>query len=81
MTIEATLLGTAQDGGVPQAGCYCANCGPARTDPTRRRLVVCLGLVDHTTRQSWLIDATPDFREQLHALHSLVPDLLSVRGA
>jgi len=74
MTIEAILLGTAQDGGVPQAGCYCANCGPARTDPTRRRLVACLGLVDHATRQSWLIDATPDFREQLHALHSLAPD-------
>ncbi|MFQ5811766.1 MAG: MBL fold metallo-hydrolase [Anaerolineae bacterium] len=74
MTIEAILLGTAQDGGVPQAGCYCANCGPARTDPSRRKLVACLGLVDRTTRQSWLIDATPDFREQLHALHSLAPD-------
>ena len=73
MTVEAILLGTAQDGGVPQAGCYCANCGPARTDPTRRRLVACLGLVDHTTRQSWLIDATPDFREQLHTLHNLAP--------
>jgi pyrroloquinoline quinone biosynthesis protein B len=74
MTVEAILLGTAQDGGVPQAGCYCANCGPARTDPTRRKLVACLGLMDHATRQSWLIDATPDFREQLHALHSLAPD-------
>ena len=73
MTVEAILLGTAQDGGLPQAGCYCANCGSARTDPSRRRLVTCLGLVDHATRQSWLIDATPDFREQLHALHSLVP--------
>jgi pyrroloquinoline quinone biosynthesis protein B len=36
--------------------------------------VACLGLVDRTTHQSWLIDATPDFREQLHALHKLVPD-------
>lgn len=74
MTVEAILLGTAQDGGVPQAGCYCANCDTARNDSTRRKLVVCLGLVDHATRQSWLIDATPDFREQLHILHSLVPD-------
>jgi pyrroloquinoline quinone biosynthesis protein B len=32
-----------------------------------------LGLVDHATCQSWLIDATPDFREQLHTLHSLAP--------
>jgi len=37
-------------------------------------LVACLGLVDRATRQSWLIDATPDFREQLHALHNLAPD-------
>jgi pyrroloquinoline quinone biosynthesis protein B len=74
MTIEAILLGTAQDGGVPQAGCYCAHCASARADPSSRRLVTCLGLVDHTTRQSWLMDATPDFREQLHALHSLAPD-------
>jgi pyrroloquinoline quinone biosynthesis protein B len=36
--------------------------------------VACLGLVDHANRQSWLIDATPDFREQLHALHNLAPD-------
>lgn len=74
MTVEAVLLGSAQDGGVPQAGCYCAHCAPAHADPTRRKWVVCLGLVDHATHQSWLIDATPDLREQLHALHSLVPD-------
>jgi len=73
MTVEAILLGTAQDGGVPQAGCHCAHCGPARADRSRRKLVACLGLVDHAARQSWLIDATPDFREQLHALYSLAP--------
>jgi pyrroloquinoline quinone biosynthesis protein B len=33
-----------------------------------------LGLVDHASHQSWLIDATPDFREQLHTLHNLAPD-------
>jgi pyrroloquinoline quinone biosynthesis protein B len=74
MTVEAILLGTAQDGGLPQAGCHCAQCAPAHTDPAKRQWVVCLALVDHATHQSWLIDATPDFREQLHALHSLAPD-------
>jgi pyrroloquinoline quinone biosynthesis protein B len=73
MTIEAVLLGIAQDGGVPQAGCYCATCTQARLDPSRRQWVVCLGLIDHTARQSWLIDATPDFKEQLDALHQLAP--------
>ncbi|MCP4540215.1 MAG: MBL fold metallo-hydrolase [Chloroflexi bacterium] len=74
MSVEAILLGTAQDGGLPQAGCNCARCAPARTDPTLRQWTASLGLVDHSTRQSWIIDATPDFREQLHALYRLVPD-------
>jgi Predicted permeases len=74
MSIKAILLGIAQDAGVPQVGCYCANCSRAWADPDFRQFVACLGLVDHTNRQSWLIDATPDFREQLHALHNLAPD-------
>jgi pyrroloquinoline quinone biosynthesis protein B len=74
MSVEAILLGIAQDGGVPQAGCDCANCSQAWGDPAFRQFVACLGLVDHASHQSWLIDATPDFREQLHALHNLAPD-------
>jgi pyrroloquinoline quinone biosynthesis protein B len=74
MKVEAILLGTAQDGGVPQAGCYCPHCHTARTDPVGRRWVACLALVDHAARQSWLIDATPDLREQLHALREWAPD-------
>jgi pyrroloquinoline quinone biosynthesis protein B len=74
MKVEAILLGIAQDGGVPQAGCYCRHCRAARADPAGRRWVACLALVDRIARQSWLIDATPDLREQLHALHELAPD-------
>ncbi|MBU0491604.1 MAG: pyrroloquinoline quinone biosynthesis protein PqqB [Chloroflexi bacterium] len=70
MSVEAVLLGTAQDGGMPQAGCMCANCA----DPARRAYAACLGLVDRATGQSWLIDATPDFREQWRILHDLAPD-------
>ena len=73
MTVEAILLGTAQDGGLPQAGCHCIHCSLARTDPAQRRWVACLGLVDHAVRQAWLIDATPDLKQQLHALQGLVP--------
>ena len=74
VSVEAILLGIAQDGGVPHAGCDCANCSRAWVDPAFRQFVACLGLVDHANRQSWLIDATSDFREQLHALHNLAPD-------
>jgi pyrroloquinoline quinone biosynthesis protein B len=73
MSVEAILLGTAQDGGLPQAGCECVNCRAAWQDPGRRRWVACLGLVDLEAGQSWLIDATPDFREQLHARYKLAP--------
>jgi pyrroloquinoline quinone biosynthesis protein B len=74
MTVEAILLGTAQDGGLPQAGCTCAQCRLARSDPAQRQWVACLGLVDTAARQSWLVDATPDFREQAHALHQRALD-------
>jgi pyrroloquinoline quinone biosynthesis protein B len=74
MSVEAILLGTAQDGGVPQAGCFCPLCSRASADPALRQWVACLGLVDHTTRRSWLIDATPDMPQQLRALHDLAPD-------
>jgi pyrroloquinoline quinone biosynthesis protein B len=73
MRAEAILLGTAQDGGVPQAGCYCRQCRAARADLSSRRWVACLALVDRAARQSWLVDATPDLREQLHALHEWAP--------
>jgi pyrroloquinoline quinone biosynthesis protein B len=72
--VEAVLLGTAQDAGVPQAGCYCEHCRLARSDAAARRWTTCLGLVDHSTRQSWLLEATPDIREQLHALREFAPD-------
>ena len=74
MSVEAILLGIAQDGGVPQAACDCVNCSRAWGDPASRQFVACLGLVDHANRQSWLIDATPDFRDQLHALHNLASE-------
>jgi len=64
------VLGIAQDGGYPQAG---TKESPAWDDPSLRRLVSCLAVVDPATSQRWLLDATPDFREQLHRLDQLAP--------
>ncbi|RME52179.1 MAG: pyrroloquinoline quinone biosynthesis protein PqqB [Caldilineae bacterium] len=72
--VEAILLGAAQDGGVPQAGCSCPRCQAAQADPRRSRWVVSLGLVDRTAGQSWIVDATPDFRQQWGLLHRMAPD-------
>ncbi|MCG8351166.1 MAG: MBL fold metallo-hydrolase [Chloroflexales bacterium] len=71
--IEVLLLGSAQDGGVPQAGCYCTTCMGARRDPAQRRMVVSLALIDHAAQASWLIDATPDFPTQLAMLTAHAP--------
>ena len=62
------VLGVAQDGGYPQAGCRGSCCTPARTDARRRRAVASLGIVDPGSGQCWLIDCTPDFPQQLAML-------------
>ena len=71
--VSAHVLGNAQDAGLPQAGCGCPNCRAAWADPARRRHAACLGLLDEAAGAFFLVDATPDFREQLHALQRLAP--------
>lgn len=68
------VLGVAQDAGYPQTACRRACCAAAWRDPARRRLVSCLGIVDPVSRERWLVDATPDLREQLHRLDALTPE-------
>ncbi len=63
MSIQVHVLGTAQDGGYPHAGCRCEACEGARSDPSRARLVSCIGLVGASGR-CLIVDATPDFSAQ-----------------
>lgn len=67
------VLGIAQDGGLPHAGCNREHCERARTDPSHRRLVASLAIVDPESAQRWIVDATPDFPLQLRRLDSLQP--------
>lgn len=67
------VLGVAQDGGYPQAGCAKRCCLPAWSDPENRRWVSCVAVVDPATGQRWMFDCTPDFREQLRMLDALSP--------
>lgn len=62
------VLGIAQDGGYPQAGCTRPDCIAAWKDPSLRRHVASLAIVDPVSNQHWLIDATPDFPDQLQML-------------
>lgn len=67
------VLGIAQDGGYPQAGCNRPDCVAAWRDPKLRRRVASLGIVDPQSGRRWLIDATPDFPLQLRTLDELAP--------
>ncbi len=62
------VLGIAQDGGYPQAGCVKACC--QAVSKSRRRDVASLAIVDPQSGQQWLIDATPHFPQQLDALRA-----------
>lgn len=64
------VLGIAQDGGLPQAG---TKHHAGWEDARNKRRVVCLALIDPAANQRWLIEATPDFREQLHLLDVAAP--------
>ena len=68
------VLGIAQDAGYPQTGCQRACCQAYWQGHEKARKVVCLGIVDPLSRQKWMIEATPDFKEQVHTLHQELPD-------
>jgi pyrroloquinoline quinone biosynthesis protein B len=74
--IEALVLGIAQDGGVPHLGCRQKLCVQARRDPSKRRHVASLGLIDRTSGKRFLIDATPDFEQQVSRLGGLPDGIL-----
>lgn len=69
----AVILGTAQDGGLPQLGGTASEDEAARRDPTRRRRVASLLIVDPKSGERFLIDATPDLREQVEIAERVAP--------
>ena len=62
------ILGTAQDGGAPHAACQKTCCVDKWSNPNLHKKVSSIGIVDPQSNEVWLIDATPDFAEQLHLL-------------
>lgn len=63
------MLGTAQDGGHPQAGTPPG----AAWAPERRRFATSVAVVDPASGERWLFEATPDLRDQLHELDRIAP--------
>ena len=60
--IYALVLGSVQDGGLPQTGCYTPRCDRGRISP---RYVASIGLVEPDSERVYLVDATPDITRQM----------------
>jgi len=69
-TPRIVVLGTAQDGGMPQTGCDCAHCSAARKNPALARHVASLAIHVPKTDHVYLIDATPDLPAQIEKIHT-----------
>ncbi len=67
------VLGTAQDGGLPQMGGTAPADEAARRDPALRRLVASLLIVDPASGERFLIDATPDLPRQVEIANEAAP--------
>lgn len=67
---KVVVLGTVQDGGMPQIGCSDARCTAARKDPSLKRHVASLAIDFPKSDHTYLIDATPDFADQIEKVHT-----------
>ncbi|HSA79667.1 MAG TPA: pyrroloquinoline quinone biosynthesis protein PqqB [Geminicoccaceae bacterium] len=68
------VLGSAAGGGFPQWNCNCANCQRARSgDPAARSRTQCSLAVSADGERWFLLNASPDLRQQLTATPALHP--------
>lgn len=66
-----TVLGIAQDGGFPHLGCKKVCCNHAWIDPKLRRNITALAIVNPQTKKWWLLEASPDIKQQLQDFQNL----------
>ena len=75
------VLGIAQDAGFPQAGCQKECCREAWGQPQLRRFATSLAIVDPVSQERWLLDCTPDFRDQLRVLDEIAASQAAKEGS
>ncbi|MFN0015728.1 MAG: MBL fold metallo-hydrolase [Saprospiraceae bacterium] len=69
--VYLVVLGIAQDGGYPHAGCQRDCCQRVANGHQSARAPVCLGLVDERAKKVFLLEATPAFAGQWRQLQDL----------
>ena len=68
ITPYVMVLGVAQDAGYPQMNCKKECCAAAWENAELQRTTSCLAIVDPISKEQWIIDATPNIKEQLQIL-------------
>ena len=64
----AVVLGIAQDGGYPHAGCERRCCKDAWKTDSLRKMVSSIAIIDPRSGLGWMFDATPDFAKQYNII-------------
>ena len=62
------VLGIAQDAGYPQMNCKKECCKQAWKNFELQRTTSCLAIIDPISKEQWMIDATPNIKEQVQLL-------------
>jgi len=80
--VSVTILGTAQDGGIPQAGCSCERCKEAHKDLELRKYPVSLGILG-ADGSKHIVEVTKNLCEQLmiwtpDANELFIPETVSI---
>ena len=65
-SVEITVLGTVQDGGMPHLGCTKSCCKNYFEKGYSKKRVVSLGLSDNKKNKNFIFEASPDISIQLH---------------
>ena len=66
--VFVVVLGIAQDAGYPQINCQRSCCEQVLKQGNSKIRVSSLGIVDLNQKAHWIIDATPDIKEQWYSL-------------
>ena len=68
--MKILVLGSAQDAGVPQIGCLCANCKEARKNRAFERFGPSIALLHPRKKFCYIIDASPDIKQQIEIIRN-----------
>jgi len=69
--MKILILGSGQDAGIPQIGCYCENCNNARSKKEYIHLSPSICFYDNEKEFCFLIDASPDIKYQVDLLKTM----------